>query len=703
MNEQQVNKKYAFDTNTTGSGSVNNAQKTAADYLSVFSGNDGSVSSDGSPSIFTDKNGKKVTIDPKVEKESRAKAEQKKREAKAGQIEGNDATVQANDKNEQIQETRAQQSEMTKSSNASNQQAMNGIRQNTTQITTLNGQIAKNQLETMKLEQEQAQLVIEKAGLQQELDAIMGTSSGSSAATPAASNPRASANPAKAGNAAGAAGAQAPQGQVSNGNGADQTQDPSADISQTRFLASTCGLQTAAGAEEARNQGKLSDADRNIQAAGGKPQAQGHKAGNNQPKTASAHCNNADKGSDKGSSNKSALDKLSPEQRAKAEQLMAQIAGKDQQINGKQQQIQNKQQQRDILVKNKDNAHKTAQTTNSNQVKVGNKANDNANSALNSAVQVLDIAQNLNNIAKKVQMIGKAVQAAGEALKAIPYIGPIIGPPVVMAGQITEKIGNIAYKATELLSKVAGAIKAAITGDIKSLGQAAASLAGTMSQETAAYNSGGADAATGAAQGAAKDGADATGNALGDAASNVGEGLQKVGDAVGNDTAFGKVLNGMGDVAEKVGQNMNEVGSNVSQALNTAGNNFLTNNGLNGFAQAVNTGVGAAKAVTGVAQNVNSLSRQIANNASKSSGTSFGQDQDSNKTPQDWAKDILGQNDPTKINQVPENMRTEVAQLVDKERPGFLKQNHNGNTTSTTQTRFASSSNSPFNPFTGRA
>lgn len=633
----QKNTLDLLNSGTTGTtvDLVANANKSAADYLSVFSGNDNSTVSDGdSGSVFTDKNGQKVKIDPKVEKESKAKAENEKQKGRAAQMQGNATTTTAYGHSDDIKNQGDQESSITQSSNASNQQSMQGIKQNTTTITGLNEKIAKNQEETAKLQQERAQL-------QSELDEILGKTSSAGAANPAASNPT---NAAKAANSAGA---QPQQGQGVNGNGTDQSSangNADCELNANRDF-SSCSLTT--GAQQ--DQGVQTSGQKLAQAGNAPQKADTAKTqGKKDQKTAFAL------GDKKGqNSDSKELDKLDPEKRARAEQLMAQIGQKDTQIASKQQQKQ-------ALIQNKNNTYNTAQNTDKTQVQVANKAKENADKTQSSAISMLNIAENLHNIAKEVKMTGIAVQQVGHALEAIPWIGPVIGPPVVVVGQITERVGDLACQATEILSKVAGAVKAAVTGDIQSLASSAASLSGTMSQATAAYQGGADSVASSGAGNMLQGAADKLTSAVGDNA--VSNGLQQLGDRVQQGTDF--INNAQAEVTGTI--------DGVMQQASAQGTNFLDGITQGGFSEVKGFAQSAYNTASSVQKGANAFQKLASGEAFKSGTPSFGQD--SNSEAQKLAQEIIDKKDPSLLKKASSPaIEKQVAQLVDEKVPGLLK------------------------------
>lgn len=568
-----------------------------------------------------------------TEKKAKSDAGAEKQKGAVAQTQGKSTTTSANAQKSDINNRGSQTDSTTQAAQSSNTRAMQGIKNDTTSITALNGRIRLNQQQTKSLQHQ-------RANTQARLDMLLGvtSSNGASAAQDqtdaAGSGNKAGAKSKQAQNTSGSANANAQASADTN-----NTTDTQADKKYEVF-----SLETAADKSEKQQKGQATNEQRLAQANGNKPQAEAHKQDKKMEKSGHHSPEKPDHGSNR---NKSEMDKLDPEKRAEAERLMAELASKDQQI-------QTKTQQRYSFLSNKSHTYSNAQSQNQRQNQVLSRANSNADGTKQTAIQVLGVAQMLHTAATAVKMVGVGVTAAGHALSAIPYVGPVIGPPVVTCGQTTQHVGEIACEATSVLSKAAGAVKAAVIGDIRAIGMAAVQLLGVTDNLNAA-NAG--DAVQGAAGKLTETVGD---NMVSRALDTVGEVVKDTGKLVSDtvktvtDTATDvvkTVAHGAADIVKDVtGFDVSSVAGDVKDVVKTA--------------QDINKGVQGGQ--------------QLANLSTKGQGggtPSFGITLSSDKNVDDLVKMVLA--DPTAIYKVPSDKKEEVTKKVEQEKPGTLDKKGN--------------------------
>lgn len=556
-----------------------------------------------------------------TEKKAKGEASAEKQKGAAAQVKGKGTTASANANTSDINNRGSNTDSITRSAQSSNNKSMQEIQGHTSRISLLNGQIRANQQQEISLQRQ-------RANTQARLDMLLGTTSSAGASVV-----KPEADAAGKGNAAGAKGNK-PQNTNVNPN-QNKTQQDTIDPSQNKFNSEIYSLDTESDRLAKQQKGEPTNAQRNAQLA------DGHKSQRDAHKFDKKHSEHSDRMHGHDSNNrKSDLDKLDPAKRAEAERLMAELASKDQQI-------QNKTQQRYRFISNKSNTYNQAQTTNQRQNQVMQRANSNADGTKQTAIQVLGVAQMLHTAAEAVRMVGVGVTAAGHALEAIPYVGPVIGPPVVTVGQTTQHVGEIASNATAVLSKAAGLVKAAVIGDIRAIGMAVVQMTGVMDNLNAT-NAG--DAVQGAASKVTETVGD---NMVSRALNEVGEVIKDTGKVV-EDT-----IKTATDTVKEVAQGANDIVKGVTgiDVIGTVGDIAKTG-------KAVANGVQAGKSLA-------DGSALKGGNSTPTFGNLLASGDDTKK----WVEEVLA--NPTKIYSVPSSVKNAVIAEVIKTKPGTIDKNGN--------------------------
>lgn len=555
-----------------------------------------------------------------TEKAAKGKASAEKQKGAAAQVQGKGTTASANAQTSDINNRGSNTDSITRSAQSSNNKSMQEIQGDTSRINMLNGQIRANQKQENSLQRQ-------RANTQARLDMLLGGTSSNSAS---AVKPESDA--AGSGNAANAKGNKT---QNTNNNQNKNTQDANnADnTAENKFNSEVYSLDTESDRLAKQQKGESTNAQRNAQQANGhKPQNEAHKFdkkhGQEQLNKMHGHGSN---------NRKSDMDKLDPEKRAEAERLMAELATKDQQI-------QSKTQQRYRFLSNKSNTYNQAQSVNQRQNQVLNRANSNADGTKQTAIEVLGVAQMLHTAAVAVKTVGIGVTAAGEAILPTPYVGEIIGPPVIQVGHITQHVGEIACNATSVLSKAAGLVKAAVIGDMRAIGMAVVQMTGVMDTASAAN-------AGEAVQGAGSNLTSAVGDNM------VSRALNEVGE----------VIKDTGKLVEDTVKTATDVVKDVAQGANDIVKDVIGVDVIGTVKEAVSEG----KAIYNGVKAGENLASGMKNGNSPSFGLMVATADDIDSL----VKKVLA--NPKEILSIPADKRDQVAQKVKQEKAGILDNNNN--------------------------